>query len=100
MKEYHWWIVAKDETGRPYVVYGCADRGSDGGEDNAKIRALDLVGGMDWYVKRLPTRNLQAARAFICGNRLESGLDLRESVARQGHEKSLERRRRTEAQRW
>lgn len=89
MREYHWWIVSKDETGRPYVIYGAPDFGSSGGEDVARAKAFEMLGGMDFELRRLATRNLSAARAFIAGNRLESGLGLRESTRRQGHEKSL-----------
>jgi hypothetical protein len=92
-RQYHWWIISKDETGRPYVIYGAPDFGSSGGEDVARTKAFDMLGGIDFELKRLATRNLDAARAFIAGSRLEKGMGLRESTRRQGHEKSLARLR-------
>lgn len=92
-KEYHWWIVAS-ENGRPYLIYGAPDFGSNGGEDVARSKAFETLNGMDFELKRLPTRNLSAARGFICGNRLERGMGLRESTRRLGHERSLNRLKR------
>ena len=91
MKEYHWWIVAKDETGKPYLIYGAPDFGSNGGESVARSKAFEVIEGLDFELKRYPTRNLSAARGFTCGNKLEKGEGLRGSTRRLGHEKSIER---------
>jgi len=88
MREYHWWIISHDESGKPYLIYGCPDRN---GEDECRSKAFEVLGGLDFELKRLPTRNLSAARGFVCGNRLEKGMGLRESTRRLGHEKSVER---------
>ena len=29
-RQYHWWIATRDETGKPYLIYGAPDYGSDG----------------------------------------------------------------------
>jgi len=91
VRENHWWIISKDESGRSYLIYGAPDFGSVGGEDVARSKAFEVLGGLDFDIKRLPTRNLSAARGFVCGNRLEKGMGLRESTRRLGHEKSIER---------
>lgn len=97
-RQYHWWIISKDELGKPYLIYGAPDFGSNGGEDVARSKAFEILGGLDFELKRLATRNLSAARGFVCGSRLEKGEGLRASTQRLGHEKSvarrLERRRR------
>ena len=97
-RQYHWWIVSRDEDGRPYVIYGAPDFGSNGGEDVARTKAFEMLGGLDFSLKRMDTRNLDAARARAAGSWLEQGRGLKESARRQGHERSalrrLERRRR------
>jgi hypothetical protein len=98
-RQYHYWIISRDETGRPYVIYGAPDFGSNGGEDVARTKAFELLGGMDFELKRLATRNLDAARAFVAGGRLEKGMGLKESTRRQGHEKSLARLRKRRLER-
>ena len=98
-RQYHWWIISKDELGKPYLIYGAPDFGSDGGEDVARSKAFEVLGGLDFNLKRLATRNLSAARGFVCGGFLESGKGLRESVRRLGHEKSLNRLRRRRLER-
>ena len=91
MREYHWWLITRDEEGRPYVVYACPDRGSTGGEDVARSRGFDILGSMEFTVKRFPTRDIGKVRSYVCGNRLEGGAGLRESTRRQGHDRSLRR---------
>ena len=94
-KQYHFWLVAKDETGKPYLIYGCPDRD---GEDSARSRGFEMLNGMDFQIRRYPTSNLAQASSFYRGKRLESGEGLRASTQRIGHDKSvtrrLERRRR------
>ena len=87
-REFHWWIVTKDETERPYLVYACPDRD---GEAIARQRGMELLSGLDFSLKRYPTRDLNRARSYLAGKRLDEGMGLRESARRQGHEKSLKR---------
>ena len=91
-KQYHWWIAAQDESGKPYLIYGAPDFGSNGGEDAARAKGIDMLGGLNFEVKRYPTRSLSEASAFHRGKRLESGEGLRASTQRLGHEKSIARR--------
>lgn len=91
-KQYHWWIAARDENGKPYLIYGAPDYGSNGGEDAARAKGIDMLGGLDFRVVRYPTRSLSEASAFHRGKRLESGEGLHASTQRLGHEKSVARR--------
>ena len=89
-KQYHFWLVTKDEeTGKPYLIYGCPDRD---GEDAARSRGFELLGGMDFHIKRYPTSNLAQASSYHRGKRLENGEGLKAATQRLGHEKSVARR--------
>ncbi len=96
-RQYHWWLYAIVD-GKPQLIYGAPDFGSDGGESAAREKGLSMLPGFDFTLHRYPTRNLAEASAFHRGKRLESGEGLRASTQRLGHEKSvarrLERRRR------
>ncbi len=91
-KQYHWWIATKDETGKPYLIYGAPDFGSDGGEEAARAKGIEMLGGLDFRTARYPTRSLSEASAFHRGKRLEKGEGLKASTQRLGHEKSVARR--------
>jgi len=95
MKQYHLWIAARDEHGKPYLIYGCPDRD---GESACRDKGIEMLGGLDFEIKRYPTSNLAQASAFHRGKRLERGEGLHASTQRLGHERSvarrLERRRR------
>ncbi len=83
-REYHFWIVAKDE-GKPYLVYGGRT------ESEARQKGMDMLGGINFDIKRFPTRDLAAASAYYRGKRLENGEGLRKSTQRIGHDKSIKR---------
>ncbi len=86
---YYYWIVTRDsETGRPYLVFG-----SDKDEADARQKGLELLGGMDFEIKRYPTRDLNTASAYLRGKRLEETHSLRSAGKRIGHSKSLARLR-------
>jgi len=89
MREYHLWIATRDESGKPYLIYGCSDRD---GESACRDKGIEMLGGLDFEIKRYPTRNLSEASAFHRGKRLERGEGLRASTQRLGHEKSVARR--------
>ena len=97
-REYHYWLAAHDpDTGRPYLIYGGSDRD---GEDAARSKGFEMLGSIDFEVKRYPTRNLAEASAFHRGKRLEAGEGLKASSQRLGHERSVSRmRQRIEARR-
>jgi len=89
MKKYHYWIVARDE-GKPYLIYACP---SHEGEEVARQKGLEMMGGLNFEIKRYPTMDRDTASAFYRGVRLEKGEGLKRASQRIGHEKSLNRLR-------
>lgn len=84
---YYFWICTRDpDTGRPYLVFG-----SDRDEADARQKGLELLGGLDFEIKKYPTRDLNTASAFLRGKRLEETHSLRSAGKRIGHSKSLRR---------
>jgi len=90
-RQHHWWLSTVID-GKPQLIYGAPDFGSDGGESAAREKGLSMLPGFDFILHRYPTRNLAEASAFHRGRRLEKGEGLRASTQRLGHEKSVERR--------
>ncbi len=84
-RRYYYWLAAKDETGKPYLIFG----GND--EEEARRKGLEILGGLDFEIKRYPTRDLSTASAFYRGVRLDETHSLRESSKRIGHNRSLSR---------
>src|SRR3990172_5665077 len=83
----HWcWIVARDETGKIYLISGSGDDEAD-----TSSKALEM-GLSEFTVKRYPTRDIATASRLAKGGRLERGEALKASSARMGHERSLHRR--------
>ena len=91
VRQYHWWLSAVID-GKPQLVYGAPDFGSEGGESSAREKGLAMLQGFDFRMHRYPTRNLSEASAFHRGKRLESGEGLRAATQKLGHEKSIARR--------
>ncbi len=90
MRQYHFWIATRDEAGKSYLIYGCPDRD---GESACRDKGIEMLGGLDFEIKRYPTRNLAEASAFYRGKRLERGDGLKAATQRLGHEKSVARMR-------
>ena len=81
MREKHcWWLVAKDEEGKTILVFG-----SDKDENDARQRGLEMLSGIDFDIKRLPTRNLARASSLLKGSRLEHTRSLKEATKRLRH---------------
>jgi len=90
-REYHFWIATWDnETGKPYLIYGCPERD---GEDECRSKGIEMLGGLNFDIKRYPTSNLAMASQFHKGHRLTSGDGLKQSVQRLGHARSVDRLR-------
>jgi len=86
---YYWWIVSHDpDTKKPYLIFG-----SEKSEDECRQRGMELLGGLDFEVKRLGTRSLSKASSLLKGNRLEQTHSLKEASKRLGHDKSVLRDR-------
>ena len=91
-KEYHYWISAvdPDNNNKPYLLYACPARE---GEESARQKGLELLGGLDFKVKRYPTKDINTASAYLRGKRVEKTHSLGEASRRIGHSKSLKRRK-------
>jgi hypothetical protein len=88
-KRQYWWIVTRDpDTRKPYLVFG-----SDRDEAEAREKALTMLGGLDFEIRRYATRDLGTASAYYRGKRLEDGEGLKASSERIGHGKSIARMR-------
>lgn len=86
---HHFWLVSKEpETGKPYLVYGGIT------EDVARAKGLEMLSGIDFEIKRLPTRNLARASSMLKGHRLEQTHSLKKASQRLGHTKSIHRMKR------
>ena len=86
-RQRHYWIVARDETGQPYLLYGGLT------EEIARQKGFEMLGGIDFEIKMYPTVDRNAASAMHRGKRLQAGEGLHRSSERLGHEKSLRRLR-------
>lgn len=85
----YFWLVAKDpDSGKPYLIYGGTT------EDEARQKGLEMLGGIDFQIKSLPTRNLARASSLLKGNRLETTRSLKAASQRLGHSKTLKRKKR------
>ncbi len=84
----YWWLVTQDQ-GKNFLVFG-----SDKSEEDARQKGFELLGGIDFEIKRLPTRSLSQASSLLKGNRLEQYHSLREASKRLGHDKSIKYLRR------
>jgi hypothetical protein len=89
MTDYHYWIVAESD-GKPYLLYACPGRE---GEETARRRGFELLGGLDFKIFRYNTRNLSKASSLYRGGRLDTTHSLKEASRRIGHDKSVKRLR-------
>ena len=60
-------------------------------EEEARQKGLEMLGGLNFEIKRYPTRDLAKASSFLRGKRLEQSQSLSEAGRRIGHTKSLRR---------
>ena len=88
MRRYYYWLVSRDESGKPYLIFG------GDSEQEARQKGLEMLAGMDFSIKRYPTRDQDTASAYLRGKRLEQTHSLKESGRRIGHTKSLKRLKR------
>jgi hypothetical protein len=83
-KRRYWWIICKDpDTGKPFLIAG-GDT-----ESEARQKGMEMLGGIDFEIRDLPTRNLARASSIIRGGRLEDTHDLRQAKEKLGHNRSL-----------
>ena len=83
----YYWLVCQDpDTKRLYLIAGGTT------EEGARDKGLEMLPGMDFDIKALPTRNLARASSLLKGDKLERGHNLRKASEKLGHDKSLRRR--------
>lgn len=91
-RRYYWLVTANPDTGKPYLIYGGKD------EEEARQKGLDVLNGIDFEIRGLPTRNQQTASSMVRGKRLEETHSLTKASERIGHNRSIrnliEKRRR------
>jgi len=84
--EYWYWITSRcPETGKPYLIAGGRT------EEECRQRGMEMLGGLDFKIKRLPTRNLQRASSMLKGDRLSRVHSLKKAAERIGHERTVKR---------
>ena len=87
MSKYHYWITCNDpETGKAFLLYAVPARE---GETAARQRGFELLGSVDFELKKYPTMDRVRASAILRGKRQEQSHSLRESSRRIGHERSI-----------
>lgn len=88
-KRKFFWIVCIDpESGKPFLVAGDFD------ESRARQKGLELLGGVNFELKPLPTTSLARASSMLKGNRLQETHNIHNAAQRIGHERSIARLRR------
>jgi len=88
MSRKYFWIIARDETGKTYLIAGANT------EEETRSKGLEMLGGVDFEIRALPTRNIASASRMVRGKRLEETQSLRKAKERLGHNRSLNRLRR------
>ena len=84
-RRYYWLVTADPDTGKPYLIFG------GNTEEEARQKGLDMLGGIDFEIRGLPTRNLQAASSMVRGQRLDDTHSLHKASERLGHNRSINR---------
>jgi len=82
---YYWLRATEPDSGRPYLIYGGLT------EDEARQKGLEMLGGIDFKIDKLRTRNLALASSQVKGGKLERTHSLKKASERLGHTKSLKR---------
>jgi len=86
-RKYYWLVASDPDTRKPYLVFG------GNTEEEARQQGLEVLGGIDFQIKSLPTRDLRAASSQLKGNRLEQTHSLQKAGQRIGHDRSIKRLR-------
>ena len=94
MEKMCYWLTAKSEEGKPYLIFGSAVS-----EDEARQKGMEMLGGLDFQIHALRTRNLQRASSMLKGNRLEKTKSLKKAAEHLGHDRSITRDRKRRAAR-
>lgn len=75
---FHYWLVAYDEDGKKYIIYGGTQ------EEESRRKGIEMLSGVDFELRRLPTRNLREASSLLKRGRLERKL---KSIGNRGEQR-------------
>jgi hypothetical protein len=88
-RHYYYWLLCTDpDTHKPFLI------GGGNTEDECRSKGLEMLAGIDFEIRRLPTRNLARASSLIRGVRLEDTHSLHKASEKLGHDRSLSRMKR------
>ena len=79
MRRWYWWIVAKEETGQRYLIFG-----SEKSEDDCRQKAFEM-GLADFDIKRYPTREVNSASHMLKFGIVKQKWDIRQAGKRLRH---------------
>ncbi len=82
-RKYYWLVTADPDTKKPYLVFG------GNTEEEARQKGLEILGGIDFEIRGLPTRDMARASSMVKGRRLEDTHSLGRASERLGHNRSL-----------
>ncbi len=77
----YWWLVGKNE-GKTFLIFG-----SDKSEEDARQHGFEMLGGVDFQIRRLPTKNISEASRQLKGNILEKTKDIGAATRRLKHKR-------------
>jgi len=84
----YYWLVCQSDDGKVFLIAGGRT------EEEARQKGLEMLSGIDFEIRGLPTTNLQSASAMVRGKRLEDTHSLNRARQRLGHDRSLDRYKR------
>ena len=76
---YYWWLVTRQD-GKDTIIFG-----SDLSAENARQKGIEILGGLDFEVCKLPTRDLGKASSLWKGRKLDRTHSLKKSTERLRH---------------
>ena len=86
MRQFHWWISGTDpHTGHRFLIYG------DPSESVCRQKALEMLSGIDFKMRRLPTRDISTAARLWKGSRLATHHDITDATRKLGRHKTVKR---------
>ena len=84
----YYWLVCQSDDGKVFLIAGGRT------EEEARQKGLEMLGGINFEIRALPTTNLQSASSMVRGKRLEDTQSLNKARERIGHNSSLNRLKR------
>ena len=86
MQRDYWWLGARDGD-EDFLIFGSATS-----EEDARQKGLELLGGTDFVIKKLGTRDRSTASALWKGHKLEKTHSLHTARQKLLHEKGIKRK--------